>query len=379
MTPATEAGGIFARDLTVTYRNGHTALRHASFTVPEGSVTALIGPNGAGKSTLFKALMGLLPVSGGEMRLLGLPVAQALARTLVAYVPQAEEVDWTFPVLVEDVVMMGRYGRMGFLRRPRQADREAVEAALTRVGMSDFRHRQIGELSGGQRKRVFLARALAQDGRLILLDEPFTGVDAGTEDRIIALLGELRAEGRVMLVSTHELARVPEFCDRVVIVRGTVLASGPTAETFTPDMLALAFGEPRSETGLLQGTAPRIAPADRYAAEQPLSRGKSAGIATSTETEQQRGAKTSHGEREAGHADRVWRETAPIQPEPRNAEPPSPRKQASSLPLHGQHSDGNGGADHRPPHAGAAGRINTPLLTPERAGEIATCTGRPET
>ncbi|KFI29410.1 manganese/iron transporter ATP-binding protein [Haematobacter massiliensis] len=242
----TEDAGVLVHGLTVTYRNGHTALYDAGFSVPSGSITALIGPNGAGKSTLFKALMGLLPNSG-EVRLLGLPVAEALGRSLVAYVPQAEEVDWTFPVLVEDVVMMGRYGRMGFLRRPRAADREAVDTALARVGMSEYRHRQIGELSGGQRKRVFLARALAQDGRLILLDEPFTGVDAGTEDRIITLLGELREEGRVMLVSTHDLARVPEFCDRVVIVRGTVLASGPTAEIFTPETLALAFGEPRQE------------------------------------------------------------------------------------------------------------------------------------
>ncbi len=252
----TDDAGVRARDVTVTYRNGHTALRHAGFSVPEGSITALIGPNGAGKSTLFKALMGLVPVSG-EVRLLGLPVAEALARSLVAYVPQAEEVDWTFPVLVEDVVMMGRYGRMGFLRRPRAADREAVDTALARVGMSDYRHRQIGELSGGQRKRVFLARALAQDGRLILLDEPFTGVDAGTEDRIIDLLGELRDEGRVMLVSTHDLARVPEFCDRVVVVRGTVLASGPTAETFTPETLALAFGEPRARRDREGGSAGR--------------------------------------------------------------------------------------------------------------------------
>lgn len=250
----TDEAGVLARDVTVTYRNGHTALRRAGFSVPEGSITALIGPNGAGKSTLFKALMGLVPVSG-EVRLLGLPVAEALARSLVAYVPQAEEVDWTFPVLVEDVVMMGRYGRMGFLRRPRAADREAVNTALARVGMSDYRHRQIGELSGGQRKRVFLARALAQDGRLILLDEPFTGVDAGTEDRIIDLLGELRDEGRVILVSTHDLARVPEFCDRVVVVRGTVLASGPTEETFTPETLALAFGEPRAHRDRTDGSS----------------------------------------------------------------------------------------------------------------------------
>ena len=234
--------GIFARDVTVTYRNGHTALRQASFQIPKGTVTALVGVNGAGKSTLFKAIMGFLPVARGEIRLLGLTVKEALRRNLVAYVPQSEEVDWSFPVLVEDVVMMGRFGHMGFLRRPRQADRDAVETALRRVNMLDFRHRQIGELSGGQKKRVFLARALAQDGRVILLDEPFTGVDVKTEDQIIALLRELRDEGRVMLVSTHNLGSVPEFCDRVVLVKGTVLGFGPTETTFTRENLEAAFG-----------------------------------------------------------------------------------------------------------------------------------------
>ncbi len=243
--PATEpdpGGGIMARDVTVTYRSGLTALRHASFQIPRGTVTALVGVNGAGKSTLFKAIMGFVPLAGGEIRLLGMTVREALRQSLVAYVPQAEEVDWSFPVLVEDVVMMGRYGHMGFLRRPSAADRAAVDAALARVGMQDYRQRQIGELSGGQKKRVFLARALAQDGRVILLDEPFTGVDVKTEEQIVALLGELRAEGRVMLVSTHNLGSVPEFCDRVVLVKGTVLAYGPTETTFTRDNLEAAFG-----------------------------------------------------------------------------------------------------------------------------------------
>ncbi|WP_143516960.1 manganese/iron ABC transporter ATP-binding protein [Pseudooceanicola antarcticus] len=231
-----------AADVTVTYRNGHTALRHASFEIPRGTVTALVGVNGAGKSTLFKAIMGFVPVAGGEIRLLGMTVREALRRNLVAYVPQSEEVDWSFPVLVEDVVMMGRYGHMGFLRRPKAADHAAVEQALGRVNMLDFRKRQIGELSGGQKKRVFLARALAQEGQVILLDEPFTGVDVKTEDQIIQLLRELRDEGRVMLVSTHNLGTVPEFCDRTVLVKGTVLGFGPTETTFTHENLAQAFG-----------------------------------------------------------------------------------------------------------------------------------------
>lgn len=241
--PDTAGGdGISARDVTVTYRNGHTALWNASFTIPRGTVTALVGVNGAGKSTLFKAIMGFVHAAKGEIRVLGRPVAEALRQNLLAYVPQAEEVDWTFPVLVEDVVMMGRYGHMGFLRRPSAADRAAVDQALARVNMQDFRHRQIGELSGGQRKRVFLARALAQDGKVILLDEPFTGVDVQTEDQITTLLRDLRNEGRVMLVSTHNLGSVPEFCDRVILVKGTVLAHGPTETTFTHANLERTFG-----------------------------------------------------------------------------------------------------------------------------------------
>lgn len=244
LAPASEdaGGGLAVRGATVTYRNGHTALRDASFEIPTGTITALVGVNGSGKSTLFKAIMGFVRVAKGEILVLGQPAAAALRKNVVAYVPQAEEVDWNFPVLVEDVVMMGRYGHMGMMRLPKAADREAVTAALARVGMSDFRKRQIGELSGGQKKRVFLARALAQDGRVILLDEPFTGVDVRTEDAIIELLRALRHEGRVMLVSTHNLGSVPEFCDRAVLLRNTVLAHGPTGQTFTQANLEKAFG-----------------------------------------------------------------------------------------------------------------------------------------
>lgn len=234
--------GIVAEDVTVTYRNGMTALRHATFSVPKGTITALVGVNGAGKSTLFKAIMGFVPVAAGKVTILGLSVKEALKQNLVAYVPQAEEVDWTFPVLVEDVVMMGRYGHMNWLRIPSKRDHEMVEEALSRVNMAAFRKRQIGELSGGQRKRVFLARALAQEGQVILLDEPFTGVDVNTEEQIVELLGKLRDEGRVMLVSTHNLGSVPDFCDRTVFVKGTVIASGPTKETFTEANLERAFG-----------------------------------------------------------------------------------------------------------------------------------------
>jgi len=186
--------------------------------------------------------MGFVGLAGGEITILGQPVNAALKKNVVAYVPQSEDIDWNFPVLVEDVVMMGRYGHMNMMRIARAADHQAVAAALARVGMSDFRKRQIGELSGGQKKRVFLARALAQDGRVILLDEPFTGVDVNTEEAIVKLLRSLRDEGRVMLVSTHNLGSVPEFCDRTVLLNRTVLAYGPTAEIFTQANLEKTFG-----------------------------------------------------------------------------------------------------------------------------------------
>ncbi|OCW56881.1 manganese/iron ABC transporter ATP-binding protein [Hoeflea olei] len=236
------AAGLDVRDVSVVYRNGNRALDGATFSVPPGSITALVGINGSGKSTLFKALMGFVPLAGGTIGIMGLPVSEALRRNLVAYVPQSEEIDWSFPVLVEDVVMMGRYGHMNFLRMTRAKDRAAVDSALERVGMAAYRKRQIGELSGGQKKRVFLARALAQEGQVILLDEPFTGVDVTTEKQIIELLKALRAEGRVMLVSTHNLGSVPEFCDRAVLINRSILAEGPTEQTFTHSNLQKAFG-----------------------------------------------------------------------------------------------------------------------------------------
>jgi manganese/iron transport system ATP-binding protein len=238
----TPGASISVRNLTVTYPNGFTGVRDASFELDPGTICALVGVNGSGKSTIFKAIMGFVRPSTGEVKLCGLPVEEALKKNVVAYVPQSEDVDWNFPVLVETVVMMGRYGHMNFLRMPSRADRYKVDEALERVGMSAYRKRQIGELSGGQKKRVFLARSLAQEGRIILLDEPFTGIDVKTEAAIIGLLRELRASGHLMLVSTHNLGSVPEFCDRVVLINRTVLAAGPTAETFTQANLERAFG-----------------------------------------------------------------------------------------------------------------------------------------
>jgi manganese/iron transport system ATP-binding protein len=228
--------------VTVRYANGHEALRTAGFSLQGGTIAGLVGVNGSGKSTLFKSIMGFVKPTSGSVLINDQPVSVAQKAGVVAYVPQAEEVDWNYPVSVWDVVMMGRYGHMNFLRLARAEDRVAVEQALRRVNMWDYRTRQIGELSGGQKKRVFLARALAQGGRLILLDEPFTGVDVKTEEAIIALLRELRDEGALMLVSTHNLGSVPEFCDHVVLLNRTVLACGPTDQVFTLDNLTQAFG-----------------------------------------------------------------------------------------------------------------------------------------
>ncbi len=234
--------GISASQLSVVYRNGNIALKDATFHIPRATICALVGVNGSGKSTLFKAIMGFVPVSHGQVSILGYQAGKSLPRNTIAYVPQNEEVDWSFPVLVEDVVMMGRYGHMGFLRRPSQVDKNQVDEALTRVDMQAYRKRQIGELSGGQKKRVFLARALAQESAVILLDEPFTGVDVNSENAIIALLRDLREDGHVILVSTHNLGSVPQFCDQVVLINRTVLAYGETETVFTQDNLQKAFG-----------------------------------------------------------------------------------------------------------------------------------------
>jgi manganese/iron transport system ATP-binding protein len=233
---------IRVEGVTVTYSNGTTALHDARFRLEAGTICALVGVNGSGKSTLFKSIMGFVRPTEGEVTIAGLRVEDACRRNMVAYVPQAEEVDWTFPVRVRDVVMMGRANHLNWLRIARRSDREAVKLALEKTGMGDLAHRQIGELSGGQKKRVFLARALAQEARIILLDEPFTGVDVKTEVAIVDLLRQIRGEGGIVLVSTHNLGSVPEFCDRAVLINRTVLAHGPTAEVFTEANLARAFG-----------------------------------------------------------------------------------------------------------------------------------------
>jgi len=233
---------VAVEGLSVVYSNGNVAVEGASFTLDAGSICALVGINGSGKSTLFKTLMGFVQPSRGKVTIDGGPVIAARKQNQIAYVPQTEEVDWNFPVSVRDVVLMGRYGRMNFLRIPGAGDKRIARESLERVEMWELRRRQIGELSGGQKKRVFLARALAQQGRILLLDEPFTGVDVKTEAAIIDLLRELRASGHLILVSTHNLGAVPEYCDHAVILNRRVLAAGPLAEVFTEENLTEAFG-----------------------------------------------------------------------------------------------------------------------------------------
>ncbi len=232
---------IDINDVTVRYNNGHTAIHNVSFRLEGGTTCALLGVNGSGKSTLFKSIMGLITPQQGKISLCNLPIRQALKQNLIAYVPQSEEVDWQFPISVYDVVMQGRYGYMNFLRIPQQEDKRKVQQAMQRVNIEHLSERQIGELSGGQKKRVFLARALAQQSKIILLDEPFTGVDVKTENAIVELLGQLRNEGHLILVSTHNLGSVPDFCDQVVMINRTVIAAGKTETTFNQHNLELVF------------------------------------------------------------------------------------------------------------------------------------------
>ncbi len=253
--PSKSSLGIEAHEVCVDY-NGTVALYDASLQLKAGSICGLVGMNGAGKSTFFKALMGFVRPSRGSIRINGSTVHKAQRDQAVAYVPQNEGIDCSFPVSVWDVVMMGRYGSMNFLRVPRESDRKAVWHALERVDLLDLRNRPIGALSGGQRKRAFLARAIAQRASLLLLDEPFTGVDVRTEKLMSQLFIQFRKEGRTILISTHDLSHVRDFCDLVVLINKTVLAYGETSEIFTDENLCKTFGG--MPPNVLSGPTPSI-------------------------------------------------------------------------------------------------------------------------
>ncbi len=232
---------IEVRDVHVSYGDVR-ALDGVTLSVGAGTVCGLIGMNGSGKSTLFKAIMGAVRVDRGTILLDSRPPREARRAGLVGYVPQSEQVDWSFPVSVRDVVMMGRYGYQGFTRRPRRVDIEAVDEALARVELEDLADRQIGRLSGGQRKRAFVARGLAQDARILLLDEPFAGVDTRSEATITRLLRELAGQGRTVLVSTHDLHAVPALCDDVILLLHRTLLHAAPEIALRPEHLARTFG-----------------------------------------------------------------------------------------------------------------------------------------
>lgn len=230
---------IEVHDLTVAYRT-QPVLWDVDLQLPEGKLIAIVGPNGAGKSTLLKAMLGLVPAVTGWVQIFGAPYAKR--RSWVGYVPQRESVDWDFPTSALDVVTMGLYGQIGWLRRPRKHHRETALACLDKVGMRDYAHRQISQLSGGQQQRVFLARALAQDARLYLMDEPFAGVDSTTERAILTLLQELRSTGRTVVAVHHDLQTVAEYFDHVVLLNMRLVAAGPVSTTFTAENLQRTYG-----------------------------------------------------------------------------------------------------------------------------------------
>jgi manganese/zinc/iron transport system ATP- binding protein len=230
---------IHVEDLTVAYRQ-EPVLWDVDLDVPEGTLMAIVGPNGAGKSTLIKTILGLIQPAAGRVLIYGRPYQEQ--RRFVAYVPQRGSVDWDFPTNALDVVMMGRYGRLGWLKRPGRAEREMAQAALAQVGMEAYADRQISQLSGGQQQRVFLARALVQEAQIYLMDEPFQGVDATTERAIVTVLQQLRSDGRTVVAVHHDLETVPEYFDRVLLLNVRAIASGPVNEIFTPQNLRHTYG-----------------------------------------------------------------------------------------------------------------------------------------
>lgn len=236
----TQSTSININNVTVAY-NGKIALNAVNLHLKSGSICGLVGMNGSGKSTLFKTIMGFLKPQQGTILVNQMPIKKVQKENLIAYVPQTEEVDWNFPVNMWDVVMMGRYGYMNFLRIPRKKDQEIVTESLARLQILDYQKRQIGELSGGQKKRTFIARALAQKADIILLDEPFNGVDVKTEKIIIDLLVELKELGKTILISTHDLEGIGTFCDQVILVNKTVLAYGKIKDVFTEENLTRTF------------------------------------------------------------------------------------------------------------------------------------------
>ncbi len=236
---AGEAVAVEVHDVTVAYHR-KPVLWDVDLLIPSRRLVAIVGPNGAGKSTLLKAILGLVPLASGRIEIFGEPLSRARRR--IGYVPQRETVDWDFPVDALGVVLMGRYGRLGWVRRPGREDRRIAMESLEQVGMAEYAYRQISQLSGGQQQRVFLARALAQKAELYFMDEPFAGVDAATEQAMVKVLRELRAAGRTVVAVHHDLQTVAEYFDHVVLLNMRLVAAGPTSEVFTPENLHKTYG-----------------------------------------------------------------------------------------------------------------------------------------
>jgi manganese/zinc/iron transport system ATP- binding protein len=245
MVPQIENGlhepglAVHVEDLTVSYQS-NPVLWDIDFDIPPGVMAAIVGPNGAGKSTLIKSILDLVKPTAGHVTIHGRPYARQ--RRKVGYVPQRSSVDWDFPTTALDVVTMGLYGQLGWLRRPGKAERERAMAALGRVGMDDFADRQISQLSGGQQQRVFIARALVQDADVYFLDEPMAGVDATTERAIVKILHAMRDAGKTVIVVHHDLQTVRDYFDWMVILNVRVIAQGPVSEVYTPENLRRAYG-----------------------------------------------------------------------------------------------------------------------------------------
>lgn len=235
-----EGSVLTVSDLTVHYE-GSPVLWDLSFSVPKGLLVGIVGPNGAGKSTLLKTALELVQPISGHVQFFGQPLSQV--RQKIAYVPQRESVDWDFPITALEVVLMGRYGRLGWLGRPTRADKEAARAALELVGMSAYADRQISQLSGGQQQRLFLARSFVQNPEVFLMDEPFAGVDLATEKEIVALLRRQKQEGKTAFIVHHDLPTVEEYFDWVILLNTRLIACGPTSEVFKNETLAAAFGK----------------------------------------------------------------------------------------------------------------------------------------
>ncbi len=239
MSKYLQMSAIEIHDLMVAY-NQKPVLWGIDALIPQGQITGIIGPNGAGKSTLLQAMMGLIPLQSGFVKFYGQELSANLNK--VSYIPQREKIDWDFPIQVKDVVKMGRYGRLGLFKKVTSVDREIIDESLSQVGMQAYRNRQIGELSGGQQQRVFLARALAQQADIYLMDEPFAGIDAATEAKLMEIINSMKVAGKTIIIVHHDLFSATKYFDWALLLNLRLIASGPSTEVFAPELIEKTYG-----------------------------------------------------------------------------------------------------------------------------------------